>query len=182
MTTRCRASNRRWNGWRRPPSTAGYSPRGAPWPRRCAAIDNRPAGEPPSGGARGRREVLPPEGGSHNLTVRPYLLSWKHSVFQLLGNACLDDGLGGNLDGFPRRGVAAHSRLALLNHQLHHSREHELAGALQFLLRQRVQLVEELSRLRALDLEAIGEVREEFRFAHPAGLCHRLFPLLVRAL
>ena len=59
--------------------------------------------------------------------------------------------------------------------------QHELAGALQLLLRKRGQLVEELPRLRPLHFEAIREVREEFGFAHPAGLCHRLFPLLGRA-
>ena len=33
-----------------------------------------------------------------------------------------------------------------------------------------------LPRLRPLDFEAVREVREQFGFAHPAGLCHRLSP------
>src|SRR6185436_21064852 len=152
-------------------SIAAPSRAGARWPRREATTDNRPAGDPPPRAAPGAEESASACGRKPQSYRPPYLLSWKHSVFQLLGDACLDDGLGGNLDGFPRRRVAAHSRLALLNHELHHSWEYELAGALQLLLRQRVQLIEELSRLRPLHFEAIGEVREEFRFAHPAGLC-----------
>src|SRR3990172_8311 len=109
------------------------------------------------------------------------LLLRQNGVLQLLRDPRLDDGLGGNLDLLARGRIASQARLALLDDQLHHPREHELARAPQLLLGQRVQLVEELPRLRPLDLEAIREVREEFGFAHPAGLCHRLFPLLERA-
>ena len=43
------------------------------------------------------------------------------------------------------------------------------------------QRVEELARLRALHFEALGEVREQLRFAHSPGLCHHVPPMLVRA-
>ncbi len=110
------------------------------------------------------------------------LLLRQDRVLQLLGDARLDDRLGGDLDRLAGRRVAAHAGLALLHDQLDHPGQHELAGPLQLLLRQRVQLIEELPRLRPLHFEAIREMRKEFGLAHPAGLCHRLFPLLGRAL
>src|SRR5439155_1448864 len=97
-------------------------------------------------------------------------------VLQLFRDPRLDDGLGGNLAGLAPRRVAAHARLALLHHQLHHSGQHEFARALQIFLRQRRQLVEVLAGLCPLDVEALGEVRKEFGFAHPAGVRHRCSP------
>ena len=64
--------------------------------------------QPPTvGGARGRSQPL---------------LARQYGVLELLGDASLHDSLGGNLDGFPRCRVSAHSRLALLNNKLHHPR------------------------------------------------------------
>ena len=93
----------------------------------------------------------------------------------------LHNRLGRDLDGFASRGVAAHPSLPLLNHQLHHPRQHEFTGPLEFLLGEHRELVEELTRLRALHFEAIREVREELGFAHPAGVSHRLPPDVGRA-
>jgi len=58
----------------------------------------------------------------------------------------------------PWASVQAHARLPLLNHELHETGQHELARALELFLGQHGQLVEELARLRALDLEAIGKM------------------------
>src|SRR5205085_6536708 len=52
-------------------------------------------------------------------------------------NPRLHDGLRRNLDRFAGRRIAAHARLALLHHQLDHTRQDELAGALQFLFGER---------------------------------------------
>src|SRR5688572_23312828 len=60
----------------------------------------------------------------------PLLLLRKHGVFQLLRDACLDDRLCGDLDCFAGCRVAAHARLALLDHELDHAGKHELARAL----------------------------------------------------
>src|ERR687888_2421933 len=58
------------------------------------------------------------------------LLSRQNGVFELLGDSRFHNGLRGNLDRLARRRVAAHPRLALLNDQLHHSGQHELARSL----------------------------------------------------
>ncbi len=102
------------------------------------------------------------------------LLSGENGVFQLLRDSRLDHGLRGNLDRLAGGRVAAHARLALLNDQLHHPGQHELARALQLLFRQHRELVEVLTGLRALHLEPLGEVRKELRFAHSAGVSHRV--------
>ena len=127
---------------------------------------------PATGGARGR---LPER-------QQRRLLTGQDCVLQLLGDPRFHDGLGGNLDRLAGGRVAAHPRLPLLDDQLDHAWQHELASTLELLFGERRQFVEELSRLRPLHLEAIREVREQFGLAHPAGLCHRLFPLLGRAL
>jgi hypothetical protein len=82
----------------------------------------------------------------------------KNGVLQLLRDPRLDDRLGGNLDRFAGGRVATHARLALLHDELHHAGKHELTGAFQFLLRERGQFFEELTRHRPLHFEAIGEV------------------------
>ncbi len=97
-------------------------------------------------------------------------------VFELLRDSGLDDGLGWNLDRFTGGRIAAHPRLALLHHQLHHPGQHELARALQLLFRQRRQLVEILAGLRPLDFEPFGEMRKELGFAHSSGVRHRYPP------
>ena len=100
------------------------------------------------------------------------LLLRQDGVLQRLRDARLHDGLGGNLDGLAGRRIAPHPRLPLLDHELHHVGQDELARPLQFFLRQRRQLIEELARLRALHSEAFREVREELRLAHSPGSCH----------
>src|SRR5207249_3496685 len=110
--------------------------------------------------------------------IDEHTYSVQYSVFQLLGDTRLDDGLGGNLDRLTGCRIPAHPRFPLLDYQLHHPGQHELSGALQLLLRQRRELVEVLAGLRALHLEPFGEVRKEFGFAHPPGVSHRHAPSL----
>ena len=105
------------------------------------------------------------------------LLLGKNGVLQLLGDARLHHRLGRDLDGLAGGRVATHARLALLDHELHHARQHELAGPLQLFLRERGQLVEVLACLRALHFEAIGKMREQLGFAHASGLCHCVPPI-----
>src|SRR4029077_18086802 len=107
----------------------------------------------------------------------PPLFLRQNGVFQLLRDARLDDRLRGNLDGCARGRVATHARLPLLHDELHHSRQHELAGSLQLLLRERRQLVEKLARLRTFHFESFGEVRKQLRFAHASGVCHHVPPI-----
>ena len=106
-------------------------------------------------------------------SARPRLLR-QDRVLQLLDDARLDDGLGGDLIGWPVAGLRPVRALVRLQHELDHAGNHELSRALQFLLAQHRQLVEELARLRALDVEPLGEVREEFRLAHLPGFVHRV--------
>jgi hypothetical protein len=127
-----------------------------------------------SGGGRGRsswfRSADPPpatergEGGWRDpATGRgPFRSCAGGRVLELLRDASLDDGLGRDLDGLAGRRVAAHARLALLDDELHHAGQHELARPLQLLLREHRQLVEELARRGALHFEAVREVREQF--------------------
>jgi hypothetical protein len=89
------------------------------------------------------------------------LLPRQNRVLQLLGDSGLHHGLCGNLDRFACRRIATHAGLPLLNDELDHPGQHELARALQLLLRQHRQLVEVLAGLRALDLEALGKMGEE---------------------
>ena len=76
--------------------------------------------------------------------------------------------------GWPGGGIAAGAGVGLLQHQLDHAGNHELSRALQLLLTQRGELVEEFARLRALDVKALREVRKEFRLAHLPGVFHRV--------
>ena len=58
----------------------------------------------------------------------------------MLRDPGLDDGLGGNLDRLAGRGVATHPRLPFLHDELYHSREHELARALQLFLGEAIKI------------------------------------------
>src|SRR5687768_4698619 len=78
---------------------------------------------------------------------RPLLLLGQDGVLQLLGNACLDDGLCRDLDGFAGRRVSAHARLPFLHDELDHARKDELTRALELLLSKLGQGVKEFARL-----------------------------------
>src|SRR5689334_5635386 len=103
----------------------------------------------------GRSPTAPSATTSHITLFRlpTALLPRQNGILELLGNSLLDDRLGGNLNRLAGGRVAAHARLALLDHQLHHSRQHELSRALEIFLGEHVQLVEELTRLRPLHFE-----------------------------
>src|SRR4029077_20846928 len=96
---------------------------------------------------------------------------------QLLRDSRLDYGLGRNLDRFSRCRVPPHTRFPLLNDELDHTRQDELAGSLQFLLRQSRQLVEELASLSALHVESFREVRKQLGFTHATGVGGHRVPL-----
>ena len=98
----------------------------------------------------------------------------QHRVLQLLDDAGLDDGLGGDGNGLSGSGVAPGAGVGSLQHQFDHAGNHELPRALQLLLAQHRQLVEEFTRLRPLDIKPLGEVRKEFRLAHLPGFVHRV--------
>src|SRR5262245_9274120 len=184
-----RASDSAWRSRKNSSSSSAeqsrYAVRSA-WepPSRCASRSPRlaPHSSPPSKSEvwlekRNPARIAPGPGGSslpRRWTSGPLLLLRQDGVFQLLRNTRLDDGLCGNLDGFTRRRIPAHARFPLLHDELHHPRQHELTGALQLLLGERRQLIEELARLRPLHFEPFGEVRKQFRFAHASGVCHHV--------
>src|SRR5262245_32028320 len=107
-TTRSPAWSRRWNGWRRPRGIAGWRP-DDPWRREprdktgplayrtCAApgAENAGAGVRRSATRWARDQ---PRHGTSVHGVPRSLLTGKNGVLQLLGDARLDDGLGGDLD------------------------------------------------------------------------------------
>jgi 7-cyano-7-deazaguanine reductase len=109
------------------------------------------------------------------------LFAGKHGVFELLGDASLDDRLGGNLDRLACGRIAALTGLPLLDDELAEAREHELTGALQLFLRKAIQLVEEIPNNGSLQVELVREVREQFHLAHAARVCHACFSLAERA-
>ena len=117
-----------------------------PTTKLAARVKNKPGAERAGSGDASR------------LGTAPRLLLRENRVLQLLRDTGLDDRFRGNLDRLARCRVPAHPRLPFLHDELDHTGKHELAGSFQLLLRQRGQLVEELTCLRTLHLKAIGEM------------------------
>src|SRR5262245_59328148 len=98
----------------------------------------------------------------------PLLLLPKHRVLQALGQTELAHALGRDLDGLARLGIAADARLAIGQHQLAESREHELSALLRLTRGEGQRLVEHTLDLLLREARLLGEMRQR------RGLCNGL--------
>jgi len=98
---------------------------------------------------------------------RGKLLGSEDRILRRLGDAELDDALGGDLDGFAGLGIAADACGAIFQHELADTGQGE--GVLGVLVGKRGQMIQDFGRLLFRDFSFFGDGGDQLRFREGFG-------------